>query len=459
MKNFFTKQNIENITEGKWLVAPANIPDSSALQDDTRKLVPGDIFMAIPGELADGFNYIPKAAASGASAVIAQRMPDDELLQNLKKDDIGFLLVKDAMLAFQLLAGAWRMQFGNLKVTGITGSCGKTSTKEMCAAVMNAAFSNAVIKTEGNTNNFFGVPRNLLRINEDTKAAVIELGSNHPGEIKRLASIVKPDIAVITCIGAAHLEYFKDLNGVAEEKGDILKSLPENGICIIPCSCPGKDILLDHAENRKVITFGTEPEADVRAVYGGILTGENKGYALTLIRRDTGEKVHTIWNIGGEEQACNAAAAAALGTACGLSLKKAAEALSGCILPGARQAVTEINGAFWVNDAYNANPTSMTAGLKWFEEISRGKKRIVILGDMREVGDDSRKVHDKALELAMTLFPEDRLITVGKDFADCTHKTEHYDTQDAVRITPEPGTWIYLKASNGVGLYKLVPEA
>ncbi|MBR6374353.1 MAG: UDP-N-acetylmuramoyl-tripeptide--D-alanyl-D-alanine ligase, partial [Victivallales bacterium] len=378
MSTVFTKQSIIDITGGQWLLPPKAELANPNLQDDTRKLRQGDIFIALPGELTDGYNYIGNAAEAGAALAISQRRPDDALMQKLTAMKVGYLLVEDAMTAFHQLANAHRMQFASIKAVGITGSCGKTSTKEMCAAIMEAIYPNAVVKTEGNTNNFFGVPRNLLRLTKDTKAMVIETGSNHPGEIARLASMVKPNIAVITCVGAAHLEFFKDLNGVAEEKGDIYQALPQDGICIVPYQCPGYDILLKHANGRKVITFGLQEGADIRAIYGGIRKGQDGfGYALALVRKDTGEKAEVVWGIGGEEQACNAAAAAALGIANGLPLQEAAKVLANCKLPGARQAVSNINGVFWVNDAYNANPNSMNAGLKWFDEISRGGKRIV----------------------------------------------------------------------------------
>ncbi|MBQ7179010.1 MAG: UDP-N-acetylmuramoyl-tripeptide--D-alanyl-D-alanine ligase [Victivallales bacterium] len=460
MSTIFNKQNIADISKGEYVLPPKAELSNPNLQDDTRKLRQGDIFVALPGELTDGYNYIGTAAEAGAALVISQRKPDDALVEKLSKLGTGYLLVEDAMTAFHQLANAHRQQFAGIKAVGITGSCGKTSTKEMCAAIMEAIYPNAVVKTEGNTNNFFGVPRNLLRLTQDTKAMVIETGSNHPGEIARLAAVVKPDIALITCIGAAHLEFFKDLNGVAEEKGDIYQALPQDGICIVPYQCPGYDILLKHANGRKIITFGLQEGADIRAIYGGIRkTQDGFGYALTLARKDTGEKAEVVWGIGGEEQACNAAAAAALGIANGLPLQEAAKVLANCKLPGARQAVSNINGVFWVNDAYNANPNSMSAGLKWFDEISKGSKRIVIIGDMREIGDAEVPLHEQALELAQSLFKNDRLITVGSSFAKCKANVENHATADEVHIAPEAGTWVYLKASNGVGLFKLVPKA
>ncbi|MBQ6474249.1 MAG: hypothetical protein IJJ33_19860, partial [Victivallales bacterium] len=261
-------------------------------------------------------------------------------------------------------------------------------------------------------------------------------------------------------IGAAHLEAFHDFAGVAEEKGDLLASVPVGGTVFIPFVCPAKDVLLRHAEGRRVITFGAEDGADVQGLYGGQCDG---GYRLTLRRRDTGDSIELVWPIGGEVQAANAAGAAAVGLHFGLSLEEIAQALPRTTLPGARMAQFDHDGIHWVNDAYNANPTSMMAGLKWFAEISRqAPSRTLLLGDMLELGPASARLHEELLQAARRLFPHDRIVTVGPQFAQFAPALGAISYPDASSVFPdlqlERGTWIYLKSSFGTGLCKLPPK-
>lgn len=452
---FFGNNEIVLATHGEWLLPPGCEGVEDVL-DDSRKVGKGSLFVAVVGELADGHNYLRQAAEAGAAAVCVQRRPDDSIMDLLQEKKCGCLLVKDGLLAFQSLANANRMRYPDLPVLAVTGSCGKTSTKEMCAAVLEARWPGRVVKTIGNTNNHFGVPRNLLRIDETTGAAVIEAGSNHPGEIASLGKIIMPSSAVISCIGAAHLEFFHDLQGVAEEKGDIFEASSTEGVAIIPADCAGRDLLVKHAGKRRIISFGLCENADVRAFYGG-QTGN--GYELTLLRKDTGESITFEWAIGSECQAGNAAAAAAAGIAFGLELKEIAAGLQKCRLPGARMSQSEVNGVHWVNDAYNANPDSMLASLKWFKEISRNApRRLIVIGDMRELGESEGKAHEQILAEAVKLFPDDTIVTVGTVFAPYAEKLsiEHYsDVEAASTMKIEVGTWVFLKASYGTGLYKL----
>ena len=457
-KLFFTWDEIVGATGGRWLLEPRG-DGVVAVEDDSRKVGQGVLFVAIVGETADGHAYVRKAAEGGAAAVCVQRKPEDDAMAAISAAGCGCLLVENGMRAFQSLANAHRRRFPTIPVVAVTGSCGKTSSKEMCAAVLDAHWPGRVVKTTGNTNNFFGVPRNLFRINEGTAAAVIEAGSNHPGEIATLAAMIEPTAAVITCIGAAHLEFFHDFNGVAEEKGDIFQSLPDGAAAIMPADCEGREILLKHASGRKVITFGLGGNADVQAIYGGLT---EQGYALGLFRKDTGERVDFHWGIGGEAQAGNAAAAAALGISLGISLSECAEGLRHCELPGARMSEKDVDGVHWANDAYNANPSSMPASLLWFREASaKAASRYVLIGDMLELGETSDEMHRIVLEKTLELFPNDTVITIGPRFAQFAekHNIRHFQNVEEARQMVFPkGAWVFLKGSLGMGLYKLVPE-
>ena len=455
--DFFTWRELQEICGGEWILPPPSASTAPAMMtDDSRLATQNSLFVAVDGREhglpSDGHNYISQAANAGCSAIFAQRRPAEEVLSLLREKGCGLLLVENGLRAFQAIAHAWRKRAG-IPIVGVTGSCGKTSTKEMVAAVLENKFPNGVLKTIGNTNNYFGVPRNLLRISDETRAAVIETGSNHPGEIHTLAEMVSPNVAVISCIGAAHLEFFHDLNGVAEEKGDIFQSLPPDGVCVFPYTCAGKEILLRHVAGRKALTFGTEEEADIRVHYDGFRDG-----AFHLLLQSGTDSAELSWAIPGECQALNAASAAAVGLAFGMTLKQCAESLRKCVLPGARMAVEQRAGITWSNDAYNANPTSMLEALKAFKDTTGDSpNNVLILGDMLELGQNSLESHKTTLREARNLFPQSRILTVGKFFAVAAEpyaEIQSYPDVSALlnALTLPTGTTVFLKSSHSIGL-------
>ncbi|MBP5673532.1 MAG: UDP-N-acetylmuramoyl-tripeptide--D-alanyl-D-alanine ligase [Victivallales bacterium] len=455
----FTIDEIASVCGGKWL-SEATAKQVEGINDDSRSIVKGNLFVALKGELADGHKYVLNTARAGAACLLVERAPMDAEMSEIKQLGCGCLLVEDSCLAYHKLAIAYRRRFPKLPIVGVTGSCGKTSTKEMVAAVLEKKFPDHVVKTVGNTNNFFGVPRNLFRINDETQAAVIEMGSNKQGEIDRLATMVEPTAGIVCNIGAAHLEFFHDLRGVAEEKGDLFLHTPENATVVMPGEAVGLDILKRHAGMRHILTFGKTVDCDVRGEYLGLRDG---GYGLKIIEKKSGHSVEFTWGLGGAHQAVNAAGAAAIGLSFGMSLEEIADGLKACELPGARMKVENINGRHWVNDSYNANPDSMRASLSWFKEISAaGKNRVLILGDMLELGENSANAHDELLKWVRKEFPEDRLVTVGKLMAPTSELLglEHYVTSDdakaALAGTFAEDAWILLKGSNSIGLGKIL---
>ena len=455
----FTINEISTICGGEWITPPTAVM-VEGINDDSRSIEKGNLFVALKGELADGHKYVLNAARAGAACLLVERVPQDAELAEIKKLGCGCLLVADSCLAYHHLAQAYRCRFPNLPIVGVTGSCGKTSTKEMVAAVLEKKFPGHVLKTIGNTNNFFGVPRNLFRINDETQAAVIEMGSNKQGEIDRLATMVEPTAGIVCNIGAAHLEFFHDLRGVAEEKGDLFLHTPENATVVMPGDAVGLDILKRHAGGRRIITFGSSDDCDVQGVYLGLCEG---GYGLKLIAKNRGESVEITWGLGGAHQAVNAAGAAAIGLSFGMSLEQIALGLQACELPGARMKVELIDGRHWVNDSYNANPNSMRASLSWFKEISaKGKSRLLVLGDMLELGENSATAHQELLQWARAEFPNDRIVTVGKLMAPASEALglEHYGTADEAKAALTgrlaEDAWILLKGSNSIGLGKIL---
>jgi UDP-N-acetylmuramoyl-tripeptide--D-alanyl-D-alanine ligase len=353
----FTPGELAEITGGRWsrpLLQPV-----SGVTDDSRGVSPGDLFVAVRGTLTDGHRYLAAARAAGAAAVCVE--PDHEADGQANGP---CLVVDNTLRAYQVLARAHRLRFPELQVVAITGSSGKTSLRAILAHVLEKHWPGAVLATQANTNNHFGVPRNLLRLTSAHRVAVLEIGSNHFGEIAALADLVRPQIAAITTIGPAHLEFFGDLEGVAREKGALLEALPAGGTAVLPGDSPFLDRLQDRVRDCRVLTFGKGPAVDVRAGYDGPTASGR--YALRLAwqgdpRTDT---VTLDWPIGGSHQACNAAAAAAVARNLGLTPEGIAAALRDCELPGMRMRCEERHGVRWFNDAYNANPESTRASLE-----------------------------------------------------------------------------------------------
>jgi UDP-N-acetylmuramoyl-tripeptide--D-alanyl-D-alanine ligase len=413
--------------------------------------------MAIVGEVADGHCHLQSAVLAGAAAVCVQRDLTNEEQALLRDSQRGCLRVKDTLAAFQELARWHRRRFPDLRVVAVTGSSGKTSTKEMIAAILEERYPGAVLKTEGNTNNHFGVPRNLLRLQSHHRAAVLELGSNHSGEIAALTRLVEPEVGVVCNVGRAHLENFGDELGVAREKGALLAGLEATGTAVLPVEGPGCEVLLRLAGTRRKLSFGFSPEADLHADYHGA-SGED--YALTLTWRAEACSCEFRWALGGRHQALNAAAAAAAATALGIEPELVVAGLGQCRLPGMRMQVSQGAGINWVNDAYNSNPDSARAGLESFREMTAsvsGKCLVLVLGDMLELGPTALAEHRSLLEAARRLFPHATIFGVGPlmtqaagadvlAFATADEAREHLFTCLA------PGCWVFLKGSRGIHL-------
>ena len=464
MRRAISFNELAQVTGGNWLVSPevSHLQGIDSWSDDSRKLSDGMLFLAIKGELTDGHKYLANAVKAGASAVLVEDRPSDEFLAELSTSGVPCLQCASSLAAYQQLALWHRRQFPSVKVLAITGSCGKTSTKEMCAAILEQHWPGGVLKTIGSTNNHFGVPRNLLRINEETRVAVIEMGTNHPGEIANLVSLAPPDVGVVCNIGHAHLEFFHDLEGVAREKGDLLAGTLAEGVAVYPLDAVGAQTLQEKAGDRAKYSFGASTEADVSYKYLGYHDGK---FHLRLQWRSSGESREVAWNLGGIHMAANAACAAAAATALGCTPDEVASGLAVCQLPGQRLEIKEIDGVHWVNDAFNANPDSMKAALDWFAEVVPADAPVVlVLGDMLELGAGAAASHIEALQYARQKCPRAQLWTVGPLMkaaagVDAAIQTVANADEMATRLPAlaAPGTWLLLKSSHGIGLAKLVP--
>lgn len=460
----FTFAELAAVTGGHWEDAlPGETDRVTLVTDSSQDVRAGALFVAIRGETADGHKFVEDAVTCGAGAVCIERDLPAAATAALSRAGVPRLRVPDTLRAIQELARAHRLRFPQLMVVAITGSSGKTSTKEMIASVLEAEFPQAVLKTDGNTNNHFGVPRNLLRLGPQHRAAVLELGSNHPGEIAGLVRLVAPQIGVVSNVGPAHLEFFLSLAGVAREKGSIFGGLAADGIAIYPADAPHADILRDLAGPRRSISFGVGPAADVQVVYEG---ASPAGYRVRLTWPRTGVTVPVTWGIGGAHQALNAGAAAAVGTALAIAPERIAAALAHASLPAMRMEVRAIDGVQWLNDAYNSNPGSAQASLAWFAELTAKvppASCFLVLGDMREQTDaDKLELHVRLLQSAQAQFPGGIIVAVGEVMTAAAARCGVQACADAaaakswIRGRLTPGCWVLLKGSRGVRLETLL---
>lgn len=448
---------------GQWLTPPG-LPFSGRVIDDSRAVGAGDLFVAIKGELTDGFRYVLPAAETGAGAVCVDRQPSPDLLSQLGRSGTGVLLVADTLAAYHALAQAHRFHLRAIPLIAVTGSSGKTSIRSMIQAVLDEAYPGAVVGTAGNTNNHFGVPRNVFRLADTTRAAVLELGTNHPGEIAALAAIVQPDVAVVGNVGQAHIEFFGSQENIAREKGSIFAALPATGTAVMPDGGAGGAILRELAGARAVLTFGAHGSAaDIAFRYEGI---KDSLYQVRLEQPEHRRQGDIAWSIGGRHQAANAAAATAACLAVGLDWETILRGLRKTALPGMRMDVRRIAGIAWYNDAYNANPESARASLDWFAEATGActhGTRYAILGDMLEMGPEHAPgAHRSLLAEAAAVLPNAVLLGVGGEMTragkSCGVRTFADSATAAAWLRQEvkPGDCILLKGSRGTRLEKIM---
>lgn len=458
-KHFFTFDEIKKATGGEWMTPPGE-GGVSSVKTDSREDCSGALFLALKGENFDGHDFLFQTSAD------ALCVEKSYAKKNLLPENVPTICVKDTLKAYQDLAEFHRKRLKDLKVVAITGSSGKTSAKEITKHILEEHFGKEfVLATEANTNNQIGVPKNVLNLTEKHKACVLEMGSNHSGEIEPLSKIANPDAALITIIGKCHLEHFGDLDGVALEKSSIFMHLKEEGTAIIPDDCPQSKILESVAKPSKIMKFGESKNADVRAKYLG---GNINGSSLDLILKESGERLNIKWKLSGKHQALNAAAATCAALALGADTEAIVKGLYRCELPGMRMKIATKSGITWINDAYNANPDSMAAALSWLSEFADYPKLILVLGDMLELGEMSEEAHLQILRFATEQFTEAKLVVVGKQMIQaCAHPEfaekdilNFDDAEKAASIVKKmarKGNTVFLKASRGVRLEKIEP--
>ena len=347
---------------------------------DTRAIAPGTLFIALSGERFDAHDFLDNASKAGAAALMvsdAARVPAG----------ISAVLVDDTRLALGRLAAAWRASF-SLPVIAVTGSNGKTTTKEMIAAILQAAYGEAVLATQGNLNNDIGLQLTLLGIHAGHRAAVIEMGMNHPGEIAYLARIGAPTVALVTNAQRAHLAGMGDLDEVAREKGSLFGGLAPEGVAVINADDEYAGFWRAQAGAHAVCSFALDHAADVRG------RADIHGLEVTLHLRAAEGEASIALAIPGRHNARNALAAAAATLAAGVPLTAVADGLRAFAgVKGRLQRRVSRHGAAVLDDTYNANPDSVRAGIDVLA-ATIGRK-LLVLGDMGEIGEASRQYHDE----------------------------------------------------------------
>jgi len=360
---------------------------------DSRAVEPGDLFVAIVGPSHDAHEFLTAAAASGAGGLLVEK--GRELPAELP-NGLPAIAVDDTTRALGRLAKGHRSEFSG-PVVAITGSNGKTTTKEMCAAILSAAMP--CLKNEGNLNNHFGLPLTLLRRDDSHECVVVELGMNHRGEIAELADIARPTVGVITNVGTAHIEHLGSREEIALEKGDLIAALPEDAIAVLNADDPAVIAQADRTGAR-VVRYGTGPDADVRAL--DPTPSDDCGWKFELIA-PAGRIAVEVPGLG--ETAWRNALAAAAGALCaGAPLEQVATGLARHQPIGGRLVPVALSsGATLIDDTYNANPQSMEVALRLLAGLSEHGRSFAVVGDMGELGETTRAAHRATGELAAAL--------------------------------------------------------
>ncbi len=355
----------------------------SGVSTDSRSIAAGELFVALRGENFDGHGFVAAAQARGAVASVVASSAVD----SLREVDLPLIEVADTRLALGALAAKWRLRF-TLPLIAVTGSNGKTTSKEMLTSILKAAFGEAVLATRGNRNNDIGLPLTLLALNAGYRAAVVEMGMNHPGEIAALTCIARPTVALVTNAQRAHLAGMGSIETVAVEKGNIFTGLAREGVAVFNADDPWAALWRSQSVNRPVMCFSFERAAEVTGRYLA------HGLENQLIISAQGEQVEVSLALPGAHNARNALGAATAALAAGVSLAAVRDGLAAFRgIKGRLQRRTGLNGSVVLDDTYNANPDSVRAGIDVLA-ATIGKK-ILVLGDMGEIGDMTGQFHDE----------------------------------------------------------------
>lgn len=358
----------------------------TSVSTDSRNLSAGCLFIALRGDHFDGHAFAAQAAEKGAACLMLSEKPEED-------PGVPVILVKDTLYGLQRLAKWYRQQL-DIRVVGITGSNGKTSTKDFTASVLSRSFK--VNATKGNLNNHIGLPLSVLSTEEDDQVCVWEMGMSHAGEIAPLCEISVPDLGIITNIGTAHIEFLGSREGIAEEKGALARALPPEGSLIVPACCDFVDYLIKRTPAKVVVAGNCRGAVRAEELK---MTEEGCSFNLCI---DGYEDVSVKIGVSGKHMVNNALLAAAAGYALGMSAEKIAAGLNSAVLTSGRLRRYISGGITVFDDTYNANPDSVAAAIETLADLPmhNGSRRVVVLGMMAELGVHADAEHLRIGKLA-----------------------------------------------------------
>lgn len=435
-----------SVVPGATLTAPASF---SGVTTNSKTVEAGNLFVALRGERFDAHDFIVDVAALGAAAVVVERLPDGL--------PIPALIVPDTRYALGQIAQLWRKRF-TMPLIGVTGSNGKTTVKEMIAAILSAAFgADHFLATRGNLNNEIGVPLTLFNLNAQHRAAVVELGMNHPGEIARLTEIALPTVGVVNNAQREHQEFMASVAAVAAENGSVISGLSEEGCAVFPADDEFAPLWTSYAGSRRLITFALDKQASVTAQW----RATDFGSEITLNAR--GEQVSFVLSAAGQHNVRNALAACAATLAIGINLEIIARGLSAFTpVAGRLQKKQATNGAIVIDDTYNANPDSVRAAIDVLANAPA--PRTLVLGDMGEVGSEGVAFHEEIGEYARARHI-DQLFTVGELARHASRAfgrpARHFETMETLNeevASVPPGASVLVKGSRFMKMERVVQK-
>jgi UDP-N-acetylmuramoyl-tripeptide--D-alanyl-D-alanine ligase len=421
------------------------------LSTNSREVAPGMLFVALRGERFDAHDFLGDVAARGAAAVVAETLPAGFKLPAL--------VVPDTRAALGEIGAYWRRQF-DIPVIGVTGSNGKTTVKEMIAAILAAEFgADRYLATRGNLNNDIGVPLTLVRLEAEHKAAVIELGMNHPGEIAQLSALAQPTVGLVNNAQREHQEFMASVEAVAHENGSVISALPANGIAVFPADDPYTSLWRSMAKasgQRKILTFGLSQDASVSCTY------EPQAFGSVMKVRVGQREFQVKLAAAGVHNVRNALAAIACALAIGIHRRAIVQGLeSFAPVSGRLQHKAGRNGATVIDDTYNANPDSVKAAIDVLAQAPA--PRVLVLGDMGEVGSEGRKFHEEIGAYARGR-GIDHLLTLGELAGSASNafgaRARHYDSvetlNDAASSVVTPASTVLVKGSRFMRMERVV---
>jgi UDP-N-acetylmuramoyl-tripeptide--D-alanyl-D-alanine ligase len=429
----------------------------TGVSTDSRSIKPGNIFIALRGERFDGHQFVEAVVKSGAVAVIVDEKWAKDNHGVAERLGSATMIVPDTTRTLGRLAKIYRKKF-SIPIVAIGGSNGKTTTKEMVSAVLRTTYE--VLSTEGNLNNHIGVPQNLFRLTSKHDVAVIELGTNHFGELEYLCDMLEPTHALITNIGREHLEFFGDEEGVAKEETVLFKSVAAKGFAFV--NADDSRLLKAGRKVRKSMKFGTVRMADVQAQHVRLNEFGQPAFDLAVKKKSSPVQL----TASGMHNVSNALAAAAVGLKFKVPQKKIISAVEKYSGANKRMEVITRNNITILNDTYNANPDSVLAALKTLQSLKTGGKKIVVLADMLELGDKAEHEHAK-IGLAVSDMEFEYLLTFGP-LSRFTYEAsklafaEHFETKEALIASLKsqiaPGDAVLIKGSRGMKMEEVTAQ-